>query len=208
MDINENRKLRFKYLKRVFELANNDKSILVNVKGVGQELGLNNQEIDKIVEYLYSEGLVKRNGGGQVMITHSGIKEVEEALTYPNIPTEHFLPVNIINVQTMTNSVIQQGNEGSRMNYINNQDDINQIKEVINELKSKLEYIDLKEDVQGEMVAEIHTVIAQTESPKPKTAILQESLKAIKKLLKSATTNATTQFILTELDKIDINKYL
>jgi len=208
MDINENRKLRFKYLKRVFELANDDKSILVNVKGVGQELGLNNQEIDKIVEYLYSEGLVKRNGGGQVMITHSGIKEVEEALLNPDKPTEHFLPVNIINVQTMTNSVIQQGSEGSSVSYINNQDVINQIKEVINDLNEKLEYIDLKEDVLGEMVAEIHTVIAQTESPKPKTSILQESLKTIKNILKSAATNATTQFVLTELDKININNYL
>ena len=185
MDINENRKLRFKYLKRVFELANDDKSILVNIKDVGQELGLNNQEIDKIVEYLYSEGLVKRNGGGQVMITHSGIKEVEEALLNPDKPTEHFLPINYtVNVENMT-GIIQQGSNESPINYSISKDSVEKIKEVFDDLKNRIEYIDLKADVLGEMVAEIHTVIAQAESPKHKIPIIQESIKTLKKILKS-----------------------
>ncbi|OFX88222.1 MAG: hypothetical protein A2W99_10200 [Bacteroidetes bacterium GWF2_33_16] len=203
MDINENRKLRFKYLKRVFELANDDKSILVNIKDVGQELGLNNQEIDKIVEYLYSEGLVKRNGGGQVMITHSGIKEVEEALLNPDKPTEHFLPINYtVNVENMT-GIIQQGSNESPINYSISKDSVEKIKEVFDDLKNRIEYIDLKADVLGEMVAEIHTVIAQAESPKPKIPIIQESIKTIKKILKSAVNNTTAQLLLSQLDQID-----
>lgn len=51
--------------------------------------------------------------GGGLFITHTGVKEVEQALTQPEEPTQHFAAINYIHIQNMTQSQIQQGTTAS-----------------------------------------------------------------------------------------------
>ena len=62
------------------------------------------------------ERLTKATGGGEIVnLTHSGIREVEQAHRQPDEPTQHLAPINLVSVtaHTITNSPIQQGSLGA-----------------------------------------------------------------------------------------------
>lgn len=54
-------------------------------------------------------------------ITHFEIKEIEDAFTEPDKPTEHFLPINQYNINSgiINGGAIQQATNNSTINYTN-----------------------------------------------------------------------------------------
>src|SRR3989344_5165042 len=101
---------RFQFLKKLWELSEGDEYKSFNMFEIGNELGFDHELTSSIYQYLRGEGLLKAfTLGGNIVITHAGIVEMEESLSKPDQPTEHFPAVNIINIGHMEHSNIIQG---------------------------------------------------------------------------------------------------
>jgi hypothetical protein len=153
-----------------------------------RKYGFDRDTTVKITQYLQGEGLLKFQAlGGLIGITHRGISEVEKALTNQNDPTEHFPPaktVNIIHVNQMTNSQIQQNASNSnQIDTLNGTDD--RLKDIILGLKEAYEHPSIPLPQKGDLGAEIKTIEGQLSSSKPKTTIIKESLSSAKNILEN-----------------------
>ena len=193
--LKEKQRLRIEYLNKVYELSNADTDSFVNGAEAAAKIGMENgqeDEVRTIANYLEGEGLLKvatRITGSfpaNVRITHAGIKEIEGAISRPDQPTEHFMPINILNVETMIGSNIQQGTIESSQNIEFSADLINEIQNFITELKGQKSHLDLSEDEDSEFNSEVATMEAQVASPKPKNTILKECLGSLKRILEGA----------------------
>tara|TARA_R110000751_G_scaffold30291_3_gene77624 strand:- start:1280 stop:1933 length:654 start_codon:yes stop_codon:yes gene_type:complete len=193
--LKEKQRLRIAYLNKVYELSSADTDSFVNGAEAAAQIGMENgqeDEIRTIANYLEGEGLLKvatRVMGGfpaNVRITHTGIKEIEGAISRPDQPTEHFMPINILNVETMIGSNIQQGTIGSSQNIELSADFITELKSFVAELKDQQSHLDLAEEEGAEFNSEVATIEAQMVSPKPKRAILKECLGSLKRILEGA----------------------
>ena len=170
---------------------------------VGGELRFDEEEIRKIVDYLIDEGLLEARAlGGVIGLTHWGIKEVEQALENPDKPTEHFLPINIITIGTMTNSTLQQGTNSSTINFHFDNGKINELDIIINSLKDIQNTLNISVDLHQELISEIQTLESQKQSPRPKSVIITESLKTIRTILENVAGNAMTPVIVEQITKM------
>ena len=124
MSLEELKKKRLQYLKKLYDVTEGDRYSHVSMYDLGKDLGFERKETEGIVDYLFGEHLLTYAGlGGIISMTHEGVKEVESALDNPKKPTEHFPPINIIQVDKMINSQIQQSTKESEQS----QNVINQI---------------------------------------------------------------------------------
>jgi hypothetical protein len=93
--LDKKRKNRFLLLRKLYEMTNGvAEQHLIDIRQVGEEIGIGADVALDTFEYLKGEGLTKWMAlGGIGTITHWGIKEVEDALDQR--PTAHF-PANIV----------------------------------------------------------------------------------------------------------------
>ena len=203
MNIEVVKKQRFLYLKKAYEITSGDPSYMFNMFELGKEIGFDSDLSRKLAQYLINEGLLEARAlGGAIGISHQGVVEVEEALTNPNKSTEHFLPVNIINVQTMTNSVIQQGSNQSSQSVDITSKGINDLKSFISELKTSIDKLQLEAEKHSELLSEIATLEAQANSPKPKVSIIGETLVTIRSILEGVAGNIASPLFQTVLPQL------
>jgi hypothetical protein len=124
-------------------------------------------------------------------MTHAGVVEVENALTQPERPTHYFPPViNILHVQSMVGSQIQQGTHSSAQSQLVTQNDLDALKALVAALRQNLGSLPLDASARSEADAELHTVEAQLKSSKPKASILRESLTTLRNLVEGVASNA------------------
>tara|TARA_R110000850_G_scaffold63264_3_gene143134 strand:- start:406 stop:993 length:588 start_codon:yes stop_codon:yes gene_type:complete len=179
-------------LKKLYEESKGSESYILKMWDIGHSLGFDKSSISDIVQYLRGEQLVEsRTLGGGISITHYGIQEIEESLENPNDPTEHFLPFNIINIGTMNNSSIQQGNVGSTQNNYFPTENLGDLKVLISRIEELTSLIQDK-DLLSEIESENNTLKLQVNSPKPKSGIIRESLKSLKNIFTKVVTDSTT----------------
>lgn len=203
MDITQKKKNRFLFLQKIYEDGNGSTNAVFNMYEVGKELNFDRNETSNIVSYLMSEDLLESYSlGGFVIISHWGIKEVEEVLENPNQPTQHFLPLNIISIGTMTNSSLQQGTNASTININLDSIKLNDIAHILESLKNVQDVLDLSVDLHKELISEMQTLQIQKESPKPKSLIINESLKTIRSLLESVSSNVIAAPIIEQITKL------
>ena len=193
MDIQQLKKQRFIFLEKVYKETAGDTSSIVDSDEIGQELGMDDLTSGRIAKYLIDEGLLAARGlGGGIGISHMGVLEVEEALSNPGKATQHFLPLNIIHVQSMNNSVIQQSTTNSTQNITIASDNISDLRSFLNDFKTALEKLQLTSETHNELLAEIATLEAQANSPKPKRTIIGEALKSLRSILEGVAGNLAT----------------
>jgi len=113
-------------------------------------------------------------GEGMTFTTHE--KEIAQSSTY-NI-TNFYGPVS--------SSQIQQQTYDSTQLLTTEKIDVEQILKFINEIRERLSELELTGDIKKELNAELNTVDAQVNSPKPKISILRESLLSIRRILEGA----------------------
>ena len=203
MDINNKKIKRFEFLKHLYETVDGSPSYMVDMWELGRELNFDRELTSKIVDYLTGEGLLQPKAlGGSIGITHYGVIEIEESLSNPDEPTEHFVPFNIINIENMSNSAIQQGNVNSTQNSTFNLNKIDELKELVRLLEDSLEHFQLKTEKQTELIAEVETLKSQSKSPKPKTVIINESLKTVRSLIEGVAAGAMTPGIMELLQNL------
>lgn len=191
---------RFRFLHRLYDRTNGDCHALEDMFDVGADVGLSRDETDRVMQYLYGEGLATHRAiGGAVAMTHSGVREVERALSEPETPTQYFPPVvNILHVQSMVGSQIQQGTHGSIQSQTQSisQNDLAAVQALLTSIRQNLGNLGLSPDALTEAQSEVQTVEAQLRSSKPKPGILRESLRTLRSLVEGVASNALAAGIL------------
>ncbi|MBI5589480.1 MAG: hypothetical protein HY881_03245 [Deltaproteobacteria bacterium] len=188
-EIKELRKKRFEFLHLLYKKSGgNSSNIFMEYDDIGKELGFTEEESDKIYHYLNGEGLIKVMAyGGAIVITHEGVVEIENALSAPEKPSEYFPPaMNIIHVEHMEGSQIQQGSINSTQSVENIIKRGEDLKTFLDLLRNKLPELEISPEDKSEIRSDMVTVDAQLNSSRPKGIIIKESLNSIKKILESA----------------------
>ena len=203
MSLEQKKKNRFLFLNCLYESSSGDTGAVFNMWEVGSELKLDRNETSQIVDYLIGENLIESRAlGGGISLTHWGVKEVEQAIENPSKPTEHFLPLNIINIGTMTNSTLQQGTTNSTINFTYNTQTAVDIEKIVSQLNDIKDSLNLSNELQNELISELQTIEIQKNSSKPKSIIITESLKSIRTILESVAGNAMTPVIIDQISKL------
>lgn len=114
--LDQKKQQRLLFMSALYEKTDGSTDLVLNMWELGDELGWERPTTSRTVDYLEAEGLLEFAAmGGEIAITHAGVVEVEQSLSTPEAPTEHFPPaatVNILNIQTMIGSQVQQGTTG------------------------------------------------------------------------------------------------
>lgn len=188
MDLTKIKKDRFAFLLNVYKSVDGNTGYMVNMWDVGTELSFSQDYTNTVFDYLNNEGLIEPKAlGGGMSITHYGVKEIEEAFTKPDRPTEHFIPVNQYNISigVMHGGAIQQASNGTTINYTVSNDILDSVKQFAKELNAELHNLKISNAQKSELYSEIQTIEVQSNSPKPKTSILKETLLSVKTILES-----------------------
>ncbi|MBC8377191.1 MAG: hypothetical protein H8E26_14195 [FCB group bacterium] len=176
------------FIHRLYELTDGDTDNLQDLVEIGSSLGFTSDESYRIVQYLDSEGLVEElTVGGGIVITHQGVKEMENSIQKPDTPTEHFEPYNmIVNYGTIINSQIQQGTDNSSISTQSSDANLSDLSPILDEILELLKTGDIQEDRADELRSDIDTLAAQIASPKPKLNIVKLSLQSLNNIVKTA----------------------
>lgn len=196
---------RFKFIETLYQATNGNQHTFVSMWDIGNELGFNRNETDLIAQYLQGEGLIKFvTLGGGISITHYGVTQVEKAFSEPDKPTEYFPPINIINVQNMIGSQIQQGTNNSTQTGTFSVSDMDKITNFIQEISTKVPQLNLNPEDKDELNSEISTIKVQSSSSRPKTSIIKESLRTIRNILEGMAGSVLATELLNKLSNINM----
>lgn len=200
INVEEMKVKRYKFLKKLYELTGGDELDFQEIDDLGSDLGFEGDMTEKVAQYLNGEGLIKFVAiGGTICITHWGVVAIEKSVAEPEKPTEYFPSVNIISIEKMSNSQIQQASLGGTQIVTIEESKFDQVKEVIRSLNDSLEEIALGEKQKSDIKAEIQTIDAQMLSSKPKGTIITECLSSVRKILEGATSSALTSEIINKI---------
>lgn len=186
VSVDEKRKLRFQFMKALYDATDGSRTVIVNMFELGAALGWDRDRVSNVVEYLEGEGLLEhRTLGGGISIAHSGVLEVERAVTEPTLPTEHFPPLSVIYVGTMIGSQISQGSPGSSQTLeVSRGASLDEVAALLRELKEiVLPAADFSEQDRSEFEAELGTVEQQIRSSRPKRTFIRASLTRLAEML-------------------------
>jgi hypothetical protein len=199
--LEEKKAARFRFLHALYERAEGDQYATLPAMEFGADLGFSQEQIEKIVQYLEAEHLVKSVAFGWVIsITHDGVRQVEAALSSPERATHYFPPVvNILHVQSMVNSQIQQGSHSSTQSVAITQSQITSLQEYVSTLRSKIPELGLRPDLASELDSDAATVEVQLASANPKRGIIKESLSSARTILEGAAGNLIASDLLGKL---------
>lgn len=190
-NMEERKANRLLVMNAIYEASGGSENTIVSGPDLLRDLGLSDEDLADACNFLKGEYLIKgdRSSWGHrtpfiIHVTHRGIKEMEQSLEAPTKPTEHFPPaVSIIHVEgNVIGSPIQSGSPGARQE-VTSEISLGDVRDFLSQLEKIAPTLNLAEDADQELQAEIVTLKAQVESPKPKKRIIQESLSSIRSIL-------------------------
>lgn len=209
-DIQRRQSQRLIVMQAIYERSGSSETTSVSGQDLLNDLAMSDQELGDACEYLEGEYLIKGSRTmwahltpSRVNMTHRGIKEMEQSIQAPTKPTEHFPPaISIVNISgTVIGSPIQSGSPGAQQeSHIDLK--LGDIREFVKKLENSAQNLGLQEEQQQELTAEIATIKAQIESPKPKKHIIRESLGAVQGILVGAGGNLAATGLLDILQHI------
>lgn len=189
---------RFRFLNKMYEITEGSKHMVVNMWELGSELGFTKEETDNVVEYLAGEYLLEHIAmGGAIGITHAGVVEVEQVLSHPDEPTDYFPPlVNIIQIEHMNGSQIQQGTIESTLSVTLGEDRRTELESLLKEIRTALDELQLTGESGQDAGAHLETIESQMKVSKPRLSIIAESLQSLRTILETAGGTIVAQKIL------------
>jgi hypothetical protein len=202
MGVAERQASSFTVLKAVYEAANGRPSAQVDVSQAVAPLNMTDQEVAEALEYLIDEGLAEHKyyNDQRISLTQYGLKQIESALAEPQHPTKHFPAViNITHVQTMIHSQVQQGTDRSSQHQVNMPVDAASLIAFVRLVRSRLHELELPPEVTAEVQGDLTTLEAQANSPRPKPAIVRETLKSLRTILEGAAGSGVAAYLLPKL---------
>ena len=194
-------------MKAIYEASQGSEGVSVSGPELLEQLGLSDQELGDACAYLKGEYLIATTNTTwghytphDITITHRGIKEMEKSLHSPTMPTRHFPPVvSIVNVHgNVTNSAIQSGSPGAHQE-VYSKIETRDLRDFLGQLEEAVPALVLPLEENQVLVTDIATVKAQLDSPKPKQAIVRESLHSVRAILEGAGGNLAATGLLDAL---------
>lgn len=198
--INERRLQRFRFLRFLYEQTRGSEAQHVPHDDIAQSIGLSQDDFRDVWLYLTHEGLIDGTRGS-ARLTHAGVVEVEAALSQPDKPTEHF-PVNIIHIEHLSHSQIQQGTVASTQSGTFASLDLAAVAEFVGGLKTMLPQLGLTGDDEAVAQSDIATIQTQLSSPRPKVEIIKESLRSIRNIAEGAVGSMAASGIIAGIAKL------
>jgi hypothetical protein len=198
--LTEKKAQRLRFLHALYNATDGDGTQLVDMWELGQELGLQSTDTQKVAEYLDGEGLIEfRVLGGGIAITHEGVVQVEAALSKPDEATQYFpAAINYLHIGSVVGSQIQQGTQQSSISTFAGER-LGDLVEFVASLRQALPELLLSSEAKAEAEAEAATLEAQSKSPKPKTSVIRESLLSLRHILEHAAGHAAAVELLTRI---------
>ncbi|ESA34036.1 multi- copper enzyme maturation abc-type transport system permease component-like protein [Leptolyngbya sp. Heron Island J] len=192
VDINQERLNRLYLLEKIYDESGGDENCPVGTQHIARELGWDFNDLDRAMQYLKGDGLISyKNFLDNAKITHLGIKEIENARTNPDKPTEHFPPFNLIYVEgNVTNSQLQQATSHSQQTLTVEALLKDSILQTLSEIKASVNELGLKDQIENDLIGEIETIEAQSKVSKSKKGVITASLEAIRSILKGTVEKA------------------
>lgn len=172
---------RFIFLRALYETTEGDPARYVSMHDLGLSVGLSEEETHDACHFLRQEGLLRQLGaGGAIIIEHEGVRQIENALKHPEKPTTYFPPVNVIHGEYTQGFELAQAPDQTAVAYQQLSDaDISGLRILLDRIKELAAGLSLGESERRELVSECTTIEAQLDSPRPKRAILKESLLSV-----------------------------
>ena len=188
VDITDIKKKRFEFLRTLYDETNGYTwAMTFVVTDIGEKIGVNPDQAEKIAQYLHDEGLIEiMDKDRHMRILHAGTRELEKAIEHPEEATDHF-PRNVIRIGTMIGSQIAQASPGTTQLNILTADDRRAVKEDLAVLKERIDQLELPPQHESDLRAEMETIEAQMKSSKPKIEIIKAAYASIKGILLSVT---------------------
>ena len=152
------------FLRRLYKLTREDRSVQVSMYEIGADLGMDRGVSSRTAESLIGAGLLEiRTLSGGISITDAGVSELERRRG----------AASDITVRLGEGLIVSDGA-------------LKALNPLLVEIKSFAGQSGLDFDLLAELVADLHTADAQLASPKPKTAVLREVLLSLHQVLKRA----------------------
>ena len=185
-EVEEIKKKRFRFLSACYEESGADPYKVLPTYTIAGDRSFEHNLADKIVRYLEQEELVEVSGRGhRICITHKGIREVEQALSKPDAPTEYFPAGCSIYARNIIHSQIQQASPGATQLELG-EGKGQKLKELVESLKESVDKLGLQQEQQTDLLAQIRTMDAQMSSSSPIPSIISESLRTTRRILEEA----------------------
>lgn len=195
--LKQKQQLRLLALQKLYELSGNDVHKFVNGGAIFDACEKPDEASFKsAVDYLEGQGLLEVQRvhalPAFVRIKHAGIVEVESAFAKPDEATSHFMPVNVLYVNQMVGSAIQQGTSSSTQSILTHVDsgERESLTKFVELAASTLESHKSDSALWHELKSDIETLRAQANSPNPKRSIIKEGLASIGRLCEGAAAGA------------------
>lgn len=217
--VDERKADRLRVMNEIYKQAGDDTTELVDLWEICESLGLADERMGAIIDYLEGERLIAplRTMAGRMTpmrasITHWGVKEMERSEEHPQEPTDHFpSQVTVFHIGgDMIGSAIQSNSAGATQSIqvgditVGAAED--QIRSFMDEFDTKLSMLrqELTDDAIAEIASDVATVRAQLSSPKPKKNFIKESLGSIKAVLEHGVGGVVTAGLLALLGMIHL----
>jgi hypothetical protein len=212
VDIEARMAMRLRIMKAIFDATDGSITGYADALALGQAMGLSDPEVADACAYLLGEGLISAHHyvEGQftpavVQLTHRGVKEMEESQLSPEKATEHFPPAGSVIIHgDVIGSAIQSGSPGARQDVTIGDVNVGGIRSFLSELAARREDLGLPETESRELSAEVATLQAQIDSPRPKRRVITESLHTIRSLLEGVGGNLAAAPLLELIQHIHV----
>jgi hypothetical protein len=210
-EIEQRRADRLRVMAEIFKETGASQATSAALWPIRERLSFSDEYMGAIVDYLDEEGLIEplRTMTGthtpmQTNVTHLGIKEMELSQERPEKPTDHFPPSVSITVNgNVTASPFQVGNVGSTQHsqvgdVTISTDAKKAITDFVSEFEAKATELEKEKspEVVAEIAAEVATIKAQVNSPKPKKHFIKECLHSTRTILEIGAGGAVTAGLL------------
>jgi hypothetical protein len=193
----------FQFLHRLYESTDGDESEWRGLYEIGEELDFDDRDLVKIEQYLRGEGLIDHSpgfgGAMDIKISHKGVLAVWGDLPNPDRPADHSPSQNIIVIDQMINSQIQQGSPEATQVATFNENRYEELKEVIQSLKESIDQFGIDQQQKSKLQTDIQMIEAQISSSKPKATIITNCLGSIKRILEGAAGSAIASGLLIKI---------
>jgi hypothetical protein len=128
-----------------------------------------------------------------------------EGMTFSQTEKEsaHSITYQIENIfGHVTHSQIQQRTKNSSQSIVNNSSNSEELQKLISEFKKNINSLNLTTEDISEAKANIETIEAQTKSSKPKSVIINESLKSLRTVLETVAGNALSEGLIAQIQSL------
>jgi hypothetical protein len=176
---------RFAYLKFVYDDAQRVRAgtiQTVDADVIHRALGVSDDEGSRIGDYLEERRLIRYITMGPIVtITAHGIDYVEAALAELDRPTEHFQPINVLHIDQLVNSQIQQGTVQSTQHAEWSGISGGELRSLLAELKPLFDQ-PMSNEQNDDLNANFQTLEAQAKAPRPNKVIVREALSSLRSI--------------------------